>query len=96
MDAPPAARAVLLALALFGAAALPSCDRIHVALASAALAAAAVSAAQCFRGDHRPGGPWRDYVTLTKPRIMSLLLVTGAAGMFVGARGAAPGSSSPR
>ena len=30
---------------------------------------------------------WRDYVTLTKPRIMSLLLVTGAAGMFVGAGG---------
>ena len=31
--------------------------------------------------------PWRDYVTLTKPRIMSLLLLTGAAGMFVGAEG---------
>src|SRR5207237_281644 len=30
-------------------------------------------------------GPWRDYVTLTKPRIMSLLLLTGAAGFFVGA-----------
>src|SRR4030095_370277 len=27
------------------------------------------------------------YVTLTKPRIMSLLLLTGAAGMFVGAQG---------
>ena len=27
-----------------------------------------------------PSGPWRDYVTLTKPRIMSLLLLTGAAG----------------
>ena len=34
-------------------------------------------------------GPWRDYVTLTKPRIMSLLLLTGAAGMFVGAAGLA-------
>ena len=34
-----------------------------------------------------PLGPWRDYVTLTKPRIMSLLLLTGAAGMFVGAGG---------
>jgi protoheme IX farnesyltransferase len=31
--------------------------------------------------------PWRDYVALTKPRIMSLLLLTAAAGMFVGARG---------
>jgi protoheme IX farnesyltransferase len=30
---------------------------------------------------------WRDYVTLTKPRIMSLLLVTGFAGMVAGARG---------
>jgi protoheme IX farnesyltransferase len=29
----------------------------------------------------------RDYVTLTKPRIMSLLLLTGAAGVFVGAGG---------
>ena len=29
-------------------------------------------------------------MTLTKPRIMSLLLVTGAAGMFVGAEGVPP------
>jgi heme o synthase len=36
-------------------------------------------------------GPWRDYVTLTKPRIMSLLLLTGAAGMFVGAQGVPDG-----
>ncbi len=34
--------------------------------------------------------PWRDYVTLTKPRIMSLLLLTGACGMVVGAGGAPP------
>jgi protoheme IX farnesyltransferase len=33
---------------------------------------------------------WRDYVTLTKPRIMTLLLLTGAAGMFVGAEGVPP------
>ncbi|HEX4806145.1 MAG TPA: UbiA family prenyltransferase, partial [Conexibacter sp.] len=31
--------------------------------------------------------PWRDYVALTKPRIMSLLLLTAAAGMFAGAHG---------
>jgi protoheme IX farnesyltransferase len=31
--------------------------------------------------------PWRDYVTLTKPRIMVLLLLTAGAGTFVGARG---------
>jgi heme o synthase len=30
---------------------------------------------------------WRDYVALTKPRIMSLLLWTAAAGMLAGARG---------
>src|SRR5205823_14505346 len=29
----------------------------------------------------------RDYVALTKPRIMSLLLLTGFCGMIVGARG---------
>ena len=34
-----------------------------------------------------PWGSWRDYVALTKPRIMSLLLVTGFCGMIVGARG---------
>ncbi len=34
-----------------------------------------------------PSGSWRDYVTLTKPRIMSLLLVTGACGMVAGAHG---------
>ena len=65
-------------------------DGFHVALASGALAAAVFAAAQCFRGEAVPSGPWRDYVTLTKPRIMSLLLVTGAAGMFVGAQGAPP------
>jgi heme o synthase len=77
----------LAALGLFGAAALVTAEPFHVALASAALAAAAVSAVQAFRGAPVASGPWRDYVTLTKPRIMSLLLVTGAAGMFVGAQG---------
>jgi len=77
----------VLALVFFGAAAAVTADALHVAFASAALAAAAVSAAQCFRGRAVAAGPWRDYVTLTKPRIMSLLLVTGAAGMFVGAGG---------
>jgi protoheme IX farnesyltransferase len=77
----------LLALVFFGAAAAVTTDALHVAFASAALAAAAVSAARCFRGEVVAAGPWRDYITLTKPRIMSLLLVTGAAGMFVGAGG---------
>src|SRR5262249_8674854 len=43
-------------------------------------------AALSFRGE-AAGGAWRDYVTLTKPRIMSLLLLTGGAGVFVGAGG---------
>ena len=80
----------VLALALFGAAAALTSNGVHVVLASAALAAAAVSTAQSFRGDRVSPGPWRDYVTLTKPRIMSLLLITGAAGMFVGAQGIPP------
>ena len=80
----------LLALVLFGVAAAVTGSGLHVAFAAASLAAAVVSAAQCFRGEEVPSGAWRDYVTLTKPRIMSLLLVTGAAGMFVGAEGAPP------
>src|SRR4029450_11813541 len=45
-----------------------------------------------FRGEPvYPGRvAWRDYVTLTKPRIMSLLLITGAGGMFAGAQGVPP------
>ena len=60
---------------------------LHVAAAGGALAASLVSLAVSFRGEALPFGPWRDYITLTKPRIMSLLLLTGAAGMFVGAGG---------
>ncbi len=60
---------------------------LHIGSAGGALGAALVSVAVCFRGEPLPLGPWRDYVTLTKPRIMSLLLVTGAGGMFVGAEG---------
>ncbi|WP_411276739.1 heme o synthase [Gaiella sp.] len=60
---------------------------IHVASAGASLAASLVALVVSFRGDPLALGPWRDYITLTKPRIMSLLLLTGAAGMFVGAGG---------
>ena len=42
------------------------------------------------RGAPAPLASWRDYLTLTKPRIMTLLLLTGAAGMFVGAQGVPP------
>jgi len=61
---------------------------IHVALGAAALAGAAVSTAVAFRGGTPvPRASWRDYLTLTKPRIMVLLLITGAGGLVVGAGG---------
>jgi protoheme IX farnesyltransferase len=80
------------ALVLFGLAALLTVPGLHLLFASLALAATAYVAALSFRRATAQG-PWRDYVTLTKPRIMSLLLLTGAAGAFVGAKGVpAPGA----
>ncbi|HEX3561452.1 MAG TPA: heme o synthase [Solirubrobacterales bacterium] len=60
---------------------------LHLAFAALTLAAVWLTTAASFRGEHVPAGAWRDYVTLTKPRIMILLLITAAAGMFVGAQG---------
>ena len=76
-----------LALAFFGAAALVTQPALHVALAALAAAATAVACALTFRGARVPAGSWRDYLTLTKPRIMTLLLLTGFCGMLVGAGG---------
>src|SRR4029077_13992823 len=76
----------LAALVLFGLAALLTGRELHLAFASLALGATVLLAAGVFRG-HVEQGPLRDYLTLTKPRIMSLLLLTGAAGAFVGAGG---------
>ncbi len=79
--------AVLASAALFtAAAALPS-RGAHVTLAALTLAALLLVAARSFRGEPVPWGSLRDYVALTKPRIMSLLLVTGFCGMIAGARG---------
>jgi heme o synthase len=61
---------------------------LHVGGAGVALGAALLVAVAAFRDAAAPLGAARDYLTLTKPRIMSLLLVTGAGGMFVGAQGA--------
>jgi protoheme IX farnesyltransferase len=77
----------LSALVLFGLAALLTGRDVHLVAASLAFGATALLAAATFRGSLEQG-PLRDYVTLTKPRIMSLLLLTGAAGAFVGAGGA--------
>jgi protoheme IX farnesyltransferase len=64
---------------------------LHIALGAASLAAAAVSTALVLRrGPPAPAGSWRDYVTLTKPRIMTLLLLTAAGGMVVGEGGLPP------
>src|SRR5579862_83210 len=78
----------LTALALFGLAALLTGDSVHLAAASGALAVTVLAAARTFRGVEPATGSARDYITLTKPRIMSLLLLTGGAGLFVGASGA--------
>jgi protoheme IX farnesyltransferase len=74
------------ALVLFGLAAALTAPGVHLAVASLAFGAAVVLLAQALRAPRLPGAP-RDYVTLTKPRIMSLLLLTGGAGVFVGAGG---------
>ena len=61
---------------------------LHIALGAVALVATAVGAVVCFRGGEPvPRASWRDYLTLTKPRIMVLLLLTAVGGMFVGAQG---------
>ena len=80
----------LVALLSFLGAALAISLPAHLALAGVSLASALVLVVQTFRGEPVGRATWRDYVTLTKPRIMSLLLLTGAAGMFVGAQGVPP------
>jgi protoheme IX farnesyltransferase len=82
---------LLVAIATGGLVALVDDARwavgLHVAAAGVSLAASLLALVVSYRGEPVAFGPWRDYITLTKPRIMSLLLLTGAAGMFVGAQG---------
>ena len=80
----------VVALALFGLAAAVTAPGIHLALAALALAASLVLVGLTFKGERVPAGSARDYVTLTKPRIMTLLLLTGLCGMVVGAGGLPP------
>jgi protoheme IX farnesyltransferase len=63
---------------------------LHVGAAGVAFGASLLTAAATLRGAAPPLASARDYLTLTKPRIMTLLLLTGAAGMFVGAEGVPP------
>jgi protoheme IX farnesyltransferase len=94
-DSPRLLAAAVTAFVLFalaGVAALAGAPGgVHLGLGAVALTAAAVSAAIALRGDAPVAGraSWRDYLTLTKPRIMVLLLLTAAGGMVVGA-GAIP------
>jgi heme o synthase len=80
----------LVSIALFGAAALITAQVLHLAAAALAFASTLVLTALVHRGETAPLGSLRDYVTLTKPRIMTLLLLTGGCGMFVGAQGVPP------
>jgi heme o synthase len=75
--------ASLAAFVLFGLAALITGLVLHSTISALALAAASIATAQAYRGEKAPASAWRDYVTLTKPRIMSLLLLTGFCGMCV-------------
>jgi protoheme IX farnesyltransferase len=77
----------LAALAAFGVAALVTTHGLHLAFSALAFAATLVLTATTYRGRSVTQTSWQDYVTLTKPRIMSLLLLTGLGAMFVGARG---------
>ena len=63
---------------------------LHVGAAAVALAAALAVSASALRSPPPRLASARDYLTLTKPRIMTLLLLTGAAGAFVGAQGVPP------
>ena len=85
---------VLLGIALGGAVAwsgnAPWSVTLHVGAAAVAFGASWLVVAAAFSGAAAPLASPRDYLTLTKPRIMSLLLLTGAAGMFVGAQGLPP------
>jgi heme o synthase len=80
---------VLVSGIAFAAAAAVLGRGLHVAFASLSFAATLVVTALTFRDRSRAlgAGHVRDYVALTKPRIMSLLLLTGFCGMIVGARG---------
>jgi heme o synthase len=86
-----AALALLLAAsgagALIGAAGESAALRAaHVALAALAFAAACVVVVRAGRPT-APEGSLRDHLTLTKPRIMVLLLITALCAMVAAARG---------
>jgi protoheme IX farnesyltransferase len=81
----PPALAASVAVALTAVA--PAAPALHTALASAALAAVTILGVRTVRGRRPAAASWRDYLTLTKPRIMSLLVLTGFCGLVAAAHG---------
>jgi protoheme IX farnesyltransferase len=85
---------LLVAIALGGVVAWSDGARwansLHVLSAGLAFGSAILFAVGALGGSAPRLAAPTDYLTLTKPRIMSLLLLTGAAGMFVGAQGVPP------
>lgn len=77
--------AAVVSLLLVATALVPGTG--HLALAIPAFASASVLAVLTWRGEPLAAGAWRDYVALTKPRVMTLLLLTGLCGAAVGADG---------
>jgi heme o synthase len=69
----------------------PWIRRTHIAASALCFASVLVLAVRARQGAAPAArGAWRDYITLTKPRIMVLLLLTAACGMFVAAQGLPP------
>jgi protoheme IX farnesyltransferase len=85
---------LLVAIALGGVVAWsgsrPWAVALHVGAAALAFAASLLVVSAALRGRPTPLASAKDYVTLTKPRIMSLLLITGLGGMFVGYQAVPP------
>jgi protoheme IX farnesyltransferase len=79
--------AAIASVVLFCAAAALTESGIHVAVAALAFGATTLLWAQTVRGPVEGTGDAADYLTLTKPRVMSLLLLTGGCAIFVGAAG---------
>jgi heme o synthase len=77
----------IVAVVLFGLAALLTMRSVHLATAALAFGATSLVAARVLRSTGSGHASVRDYLTLTKPRVMSLLLLTGGAAIFVGAHG---------
>jgi heme o synthase len=76
-----------LAVALLFTATALAPGAAHLALAIPTFASACVLCVLTCRGERVAMGAWRDYLTLTKPRVMTLLLLTGLCGAAVGAHG---------